>query len=264
MAHGGSDEWNAAIATAIAPLRDKVPVALALGMADPVTLQAGLDSLTARHVGRVALVRLFVSGASFRHQTDYLLGLRPDPPRDVARHAGGESHLAPLRHRLSIVTHADGIADFAAVARVLSERAGELSSDPSAEVVLVLAHGVGDDDENAALTQALERAVAPLRAEGYGRVHVETLREDWSGKREAAEARVRAFVEAEGAHGRVLVLPFRLFGFGPYAEVVAGLRYEEGGGLLPHPLMSAWIESTALRLFCDEEWPNPLGDCRAR
>ena len=80
MAHGGGAEWNGRVEEALKPLRARIPVALALGMADPGTMQSALDSLHDQGVNAVAVVRLFVSGASFLHPTEFLLGLRPDPP----------------------------------------------------------------------------------------------------------------------------------------------------------------------------------------
>ena len=66
MAHGGGSEWNETVAEAVAPLSSDVPAVVAYGMADPVTLESGLDSLRQLGVDRVAVVRVFVSGDSFR------------------------------------------------------------------------------------------------------------------------------------------------------------------------------------------------------
>src|SRR5690606_23750206 len=71
MAHGGSPEWNASVEEAVAPLRSRYPVAVAFGMADPRSLDAALDSLSAQGVSQVAVVRLFMDGRSFLHQTEY-------------------------------------------------------------------------------------------------------------------------------------------------------------------------------------------------
>ncbi|MCK5488714.1 MAG: hypothetical protein KAI98_01935, partial [Gemmatimonadetes bacterium] len=69
MAHGGSTEWNETVAAVVAPLRDELPTAVAFGMADPRTLEIGLDSLRSTGVTRVAVVRMFISGQSFLEQT---------------------------------------------------------------------------------------------------------------------------------------------------------------------------------------------------
>jgi len=84
------------------------------------------------------------------------------------------------------------------------------------------------------------RSLAPFHS-----VTVTTLREDWTGKREAAEAVIHAFMEEEAAAGRdVLVIPFRLRGFGPYAEVLEGYEYRaDHNGFLPDERITDWIRN---------------------
>ena len=80
MAHGADDEWNQSVVQAVDPISENLPVAIAFGMANPMTLQAGLDSLDSEGVTHVAVVRMFLSGQSFLDQTNYFLGLSDDPP----------------------------------------------------------------------------------------------------------------------------------------------------------------------------------------
>ena len=41
----------------------------------------------------------------------------------------------------------------------------------------------------------------------------------------------------------MIVLPFRVQGFGPYAKVLEGLEYvSDGQGLIPHAEVGKWIE----------------------
>jgi hypothetical protein len=65
---------------AVAPINARMPTALSLGMADPMTMQAALDSLEDQGAREIAVVRLFLSGDSFLHPTEFMLGLRPDAP----------------------------------------------------------------------------------------------------------------------------------------------------------------------------------------
>jgi hypothetical protein len=104
-----------------------------------------------------------------------------------------------------------------------------------------------------------------LRAAGFKEAHSATLREDWPEARVLAEAEIRAWVESRTARGdRVIVVPFRLFGFGGYAEVLDGLTYTAADGLLPHELVTDWITESATDLFCAEGIANPLGRCTTR
>src|SRR5690606_11529071 len=268
MAHGGDPAWNEAVEAAVEPLRARYPVAIAFGMAEPASLGAALDDLAAQGAERVAVVRLFLDGRSFLHQTEYFLGLRPDAPERFILHGahggGHESHGGhgshgtpqPVAHGLALALSLDGLMQAAEVAEILAARAEALSEHPAEESVLVLAHGTGDDVENARWIAAMERLSGDLRAQGFHSVRIETLSEDWPESREAAERAVRSFVAAEAGDGRdVLVVPFRLFGFGPYADVLDGLTYRAAdAGILPHPAVTEWIEREYRAVLDREGW----------
>ena len=265
MAHGGDAAWNARVEAAVAPLRARLPVAVAFGMADPASLSAGLGELAGRGVERVAVVRLFLDGRSFLHQTEFFLGLRPDPPAQFVLHGHGghgASHggpPAPVAHGLDVALSGDGLMQAREVADVLAARVAALSTDPASESVLVLAHGTGDDVDNARWISAIEAASGGARALGVRALRVETLREDWPEARASAERAIRSFVAAETEAGRrVLVVPFRLAGFGPYADVLEGLDvHSDGTGLLPHPAVTEWIEREYRRVVAREGWEAP-------
>ncbi len=55
------------------------------------------------------------------------------------------------------------------------------------------------------------------------------------------------FVARAQAEGRkAIVIPFRLSGFGPYAEVLSGQEYvADKRGLLPHVNITSWIRRQA-------------------
>ncbi len=262
MAHGGTPAWNAAVLETVAALDTNVPTTVAFGMADPATLTDGLRRLRKEGATRVAVVRLFLSGASFRHQTEYLLGLRDDPPTRFVLH-GPASWVAPepIDHGLRVATHTDGLSDAPLAARIVADRVR--AAGPSVdESVLLLAHGMGDDGENEALLTRMRRAAAPLRSGRHHSVEVATLREDWPEKRRVAEERIRAFVATEAEAGRrVIVVPFRLFGAGPYPDVLEGLDHFVTEGLVPHVAVTHWIGETATRIACAEGWLGPVREC---
>jgi len=255
MAHGGTPEWDRAIAVAVEPLAREVPATVALGMADPETLSHALDSLRSRGVRNVAVVRMFVSGASFIDQTEYLLGLTPTAPSHFTHsHAAGNGGQAaapagppvPIAHGLAVATHRTGLVDAEATARIVAERALAISRQPASESVLLIAHGMGDPEENDELLSAMEGIERRVATAPFHAVRSATLREDWADERAVAEREIRAFVEGETRAGRrVLVVPVRLFGFGPYAEVLDGLEYVQGQALVPHEEVTAWVRRTA-------------------
>lgn len=268
MAHGGSPSWNATVRAAVAPLAAELPVEIAFGMADAASLHEAVMALEARGVGRIGVVRLFISGDSWLERTERILGLAPgaapyDPGAAGSRdHAGDHAttiYRVPTSASFALST--EGLADAPESELVLADRASGLSANPALESVLILAHGVGTAEANAAWESLIaDRAAGALGAMGFQRVIVETLAEDWPELRAAAETRIRASVEhVTATGGEVIVLPFRLAGFGPYAEVLAGLRYvADGQGLLPHPAITDWIRRQARELqSASFRWPLP-------
>jgi len=265
MAHGGDETWNSAVDQAVARLSAEVPVELAYGMADPYTLRSALDRLGEQGVERVALVRAFLSGRSFLDQTRWFLGLSDRPPAHfvlMGPAAADSSARAQLRHNLEIRTHEDGILSSAFAGAIMADRAREVSRTPDGESVLLLAHGMGDDGENDQVLAAVDRIADEVERHGFSDVRSATLREDWEEARVLAEQQIRGYVTDRSAAGdRVLVLPVRLTGFGPYADVLVGLDYVAGEGLLPHPLIGDWIMTTANAVSCNAGWGAVEGRC---
>ena len=282
MAHGGTEEWNAAIQKAVAPLRGLCPTVVAFGMADPETLQKSVQELESRGVTRIVVARLLVSGESFREQTEYLLGLRPDPPEYFLLHHGpgnmssgaradrprphnmlypSKSHpIDPIQTASSFALTHHGLYDSPQIGKIVAERVRDLSRRAESESVLVLAHGAGDDKLNLRWVDRIEQISGEIRRIGaFQDIRVETLREDWRDKRKIAERRIRDFVVQGGSIGEVLVVPFRVYGFGPYESVLEGLKYRaDGRGLLPHPSVTEWLMKEASRCFREQGWHNPF------
>lgn len=267
MAHGGTEEWNAAVHEAVRPLAESVLTEVAFGMADPLSLDASVTALEEAGVERVAVVRMFLSGESFAPQTRYLLGLTSPPPQRFllmgeAKRLGPTPE--PLTHSSEIVTHDEGIMLSPEATEIVAARARALAREPAQESVLLVAHGMGDEGANERVLDAMTQAAERISNEGFAAVAVETLREDWAEKRADAEKRIRAFVTRESSRGRrVIVVPYRLSGFGPYAEVLSGLNYTAADGLLPHPLISDWVSRTASEMICSQGWDSGLPACGA-
>jgi hypothetical protein len=258
MAHGGSAQWNRDVLSAVEPLKTRYNLEVAFGMADAATLQEGVRALEDRGAQRIGVVRLFVSGESFLERTEQILGVKPGAPPPPAgglsaqasqdSHAGhhhGDMPFWRLQTDASFALSTEGLLDAPEMGAVLAERAKALSRQPEMEDVLIIAHGPGDDAENARWLAKLEaRADTVRRSLPFHKVHVATLREDWPDKRVEAEQRIRTFVQSSTEQGHTaIVIPFRVQGFGPYAKVLTGLSYKsDGTGLIPHPAVTEWIE----------------------
>lgn len=241
MAHGGSENWNSAIEEAVAPLRLNGPVSIAFGMANPNTLQKAADELLKQGATSIGVVRLFVSGDSFLPETEYAFGQRSEKPSGHFMH---EPRILNLN--IPVRLSKDGLLDALALGSIMSDRASKLSQIPASESVLIVGHGPGDDVENEHwLTKMNQFADSVRAAAPFHEVKVATLREDWTGKREIAEVELRKFVSSESTSGRtVIIIPFRLFGFGPYGEVFQDQDYRADSlGFLPDDRITTWIAS---------------------
>ncbi|WP_300543286.1 hypothetical protein [Maricaulis sp.] len=250
MAHGGSEAWNASVETMLAPVAGDHRLELAFGMADAVSLQQAVDRLEERGAERIGVVRIFISGESWHERTRRILGLEPGAParpqdwQAATGHHGHRMEYWRLESDADFALTTRGLAQAPEMGAVLVERVRAMSEDPENESVLILAHGPGDDAENARWIEWIDaRADAVRYAMPVREVRVETLREDWPEARAAAEVRIRDWVAAASQdEGRVLVVPYRLSGFGPYGEVLEGLDYvAEGRGLLPSAAVADWV-----------------------
>lgn len=255
MAHGGGAAWNREVEAMLAPLAHDYPLELAFGMAEAASLQNGVAKLEARGVSKIAVVRLFISGESFYERTEQILGLVPGAEPKAASEGGHDAHaghgggghdtaLWRINTKSSFALSQQGLAEAPEMGAVLVERVRALSTDPTKESVLVLAHGPGDDAEDQRWLKMIDqRADEVRRAGAFRHVQAETLREDWPEKRVVSEARIRAFVEAGSKDGgRVIVIPYRIAGFGPYAGVLKDLNYvADSKGLLPSVEVEHWV-----------------------
>lgn len=260
MAHGGSNEWNEGVLSAVAPLRENHAIEVAFGMADAASIQDAISKLEDAGVDRIGVVRLFISGDSWYERTRQILGViegaPPRPAHDPEAHQDGEHSGHSMEFwrvdaDANFAVSIEGLAEAPEMGAVLADRAATLSTDPEHEDVLILAHGPEDDEEDQRWLQYMEAHAAVIReALPFHGIAVETLREDWPEKRELAEQRIRQYVENSTREGRkVLVLPFRVHGFGPYEDVLDGLDYvADGRGLVPHASVTDWIERQIVML----------------
>ncbi|MBI4558596.1 MAG: hypothetical protein HY706_13535 [Candidatus Hydrogenedentes bacterium] len=277
MAHGGDEAWNEAIKQTVKPLAKEHPVEIAFGMADRATMKEALHRLGDQGVTQVAVVRMFVSRDSFIAETESILGLRP-PLEHPATHeheshadSHGGHHMSapdPIPLTARVLLSREGVAESPLVDEILLDRAKKLSREPKRERVLILAHGPGDDAENERWLDDMRRRTQPLREVGFQDVRCETLREDWPERREQSEKRIREYVEDARTNGeQVIVIPFRVAGFGPYADVLSGLDYlSDGLGFCPHPNMTRWIKETAEECFesSNDQSTTPLASIAGR
>jgi len=253
MAHGGDSLWNQAVEASVAPLRERWPTEIAFGMARRETMAQALARLEAAGARRVVVIPLFVSAESFRHRTEFFLGLRDDPPRPMGP---ADTTMTPVADQLDIAINDQGLVDDPAIGDLMAIRAGLASVDPARESVFIVGHGMQSDDANGRLLDAMNRLAMRIgKTIPFYQVTPFTLREDWAEARESAERDIRSKIMDEARAGRtVLVVPLRLYGFGPYRGVLEGLEYRAAASLLPHPIVTEWLERHAARTMFRAGW----------
>ena len=266
LAHGGDPAWNAAIADLRAAVSSAAPAALALGMADPDALQAGVDALEAAGVSRIAVVPLFVNSRSeVMDQTRYALGLAGKPseimrgaaermkgmkmPPGMAHHRMNMFSLKRVKFRKGTsVALASALDADPFVSLVLLERARALSREPAKETVVLVAHGPVDDAAVSSWDKDLQaHAAAILKGGGFRAARTALLRDD-----AAPEVRARSvtalraeIADARKDGGRALVVPVLIARGGIEDKIprdLAGLDYAwSGDALLPHAGFDRWV-----------------------
>ena len=253
MAHGGKDDWNSGVEDSLDHLRSQYPVEIAFGMADAGSIESGVRKLEAQGVEHVGVVRLFISGESWLQRTAQILGIESGAPTKPTEHSAMDHTAMPMGFwkidsELQFHLSREGLSEAEEMDEVLISRVRGLSSTPASEVVVIIAHGPADDEENARwIAEISDRTKLVKREMNVSDVQVFTLREDWEEKREGAEELIRGYLKEATAQSLTpIVVPFRVHGFGPYANVLAGLDYNaDHKGLIPHSNVAIWIQNQA-------------------
>lgn len=276
FAHGGRvQSWNEEVRHIADRVDLTIPTEVAFGMATRSSLQAGIERLEARGVTEIVAVPLFVSShSSVIDSTAYLLGLRPDAPKDLRifaamDHGGamdmshaGMDHMAanpeaskPVHAKVPIRL-APALDHHAIVADILVDRAATISHDPAKEVVVIVAHGPVPDDENLLWLKEMRQLADRMRTKtAYAGIVGLTVRDDADDAvRNQATKELRKQVEEISGSGKTpLIVPLLL----SYGGIENGLRERLKGldyrmpqqGLLPDPRLADWVIDTERALI---------------
>ena len=254
LAHGSNFDWNETMREAIRPLEDHYMIEYGFSMADRAVTGDAIRRLEARGARAVVVVRVFGLASSFERSVQKLLGLDIEFPAAADHKAGAHGHghghgpsTPGKRIRTSAVTTTlGGLEDHAIFAKALTERLAEISTNPAEETVILAAHGMGNDAQNAHWLEILASLSAQIKAQSgveYRAFHFGTWREDWPDKRQEWVPKMRQWVaDASKEGGRALVIPARTNGQGPADALLEGLDYTLGSGFAPHALFANWFE----------------------
>jgi hypothetical protein len=269
---GGGQDWNKQVLDVVTEVDKQMPAEVAFGMADRSTLQDGIDKLTKRGVTQIVAVPLFVSSySSVMECTKYLLGLRPDPPKELAdfamssmpgmpgmtNHPAGASTPKPPAPPIPVksavpIEMTPALDRHAIVAQILADRAGAIAKDPTRDVLILVAHGPNDDQENAEWLANMNALAKQIGAHtSFVRIECVTLRDDAAAPlRNRATAQLRKTVQAaDDAGDHALIVPLLL----SYGGIENGLRERLDGiehtiapqALLPDPRITEWVLMSA-------------------
>ncbi|MFP3939873.1 MAG: hypothetical protein ACLF0P_06165 [Thermoanaerobaculia bacterium] len=263
LAHGSDYHWNQTMRRALEPLDGRYLVVPTFSMADRNLTERAIRTLDEDGARAAVVVRIFGLSSSFRGGVERMLGLdveAPDgalaepPAAGAADHGhGGHGHGGPPPPRIRtalVTTTVGGLENHPLFARALYERALEISEEPAREILILAAHGRGEDEANDHWKGVLSSLAAQIRELSENRfraVETVTWREDWPGKREPEIERARRLVaDAAADGGRALVVPARTNAEGPARELLEGLDFRVGTGFAPHALFPEWIHAMVL------------------
>jgi len=247
MAHGGTSQWDKTVKKAVKEADLPYPYKIVFGMGDTPAQQHALqDAISELEDGgahSIYVVPLLISSYSeVARQWKYLLGVDIQP-------GFMNNPLFPVQKH-STIHFAEPLNDSSVVVEILLDRAHEISSEPSRETVIIVAHGPNDDLDNARWNQIMTNISHQLKDRGgYKAVEGVTLRDDAPPiVREQAVAALRERVKAaDQAGSRPLVVTLLLAPGGIEHKIgleLRGLNYAfNTKTILPDSRISEWIRS---------------------
>jgi sirohydrochlorin ferrochelatase len=237
--HGSEYNWNETMREGLAPLTDDYTIAEAFSMVDPPVIKRAVRQLEADGMKAAVMVRIFSMESSFQEKAHYILGLRDTFGMSIM----GERFPERIPTHLQMTT-LGGLEASPHFAKGLLDRAQAISTNPSEETVLLLAHGTGPDEENAHWMENLRTIADTMRAHGgdaFRDIKVHTWREDWPEKRKETIPEIQRMVEEASETGTALVIPARTTSQGRASQYLDGLDYRYGKGFAPHPQFEKWM-----------------------
>ena len=253
IAHGGDDGWNKQVLDIAALAKTGGPVEVAFLMGPGASrhrFQDAARKLAGSGVSQIVVVPLLISSSSGHYdQIRYLVG-EEVALDDAMMHHLHMAGLEPAKVDVPVrVTRA--IDDSPAVARVLAERALEMTNEPSKHALFIVGHGPNEPEELAYWMSNLRTLADSVgRFTGFADVRTGVIQDDAPPEvRAEAVKRVRDIIELQYAATRqpVVVVP-ALISKGSITKEklprdLAGLPILfKGEALLPHPLLAKWIE----------------------
>lgn len=237
ISHGSrSEEWVRLVDEAVLAMHvpQGVPVFSSfLEIVEGRLIQDGITHLESLGVTDIVVIPFFVSsGSTHIDEISYALGVKPEPllPTDMMPFA--------IRARIHFTSPID---DDPIIADILYEKMKPLSIDPQREIVILVGHGSVEEGFHQRWLEGMERLASRIRTlGGFDEVDTAMLLPD------QLPQKMQRWHQLKPEHAVLVVPLFLSEGYFTNEVIPARMngyiyRYN-GKALLPHPLLSRWME----------------------
>lgn len=203
LAHGTGGGGDRVLRDVVVPVARKMPTAIGFGMAMMASdhIQAAIDDLTAAGAKTIVVVPNQMTEAnSLMRQWNFIFG-RGDKPAYAT---------VPKVRTAAKLVLAPTYGFNPAIAQILTAHAREIGKDPANELVLLVAHGPEEPEDNDIEVAVLQKYADALKASaGFSDVKAISLQDDaLPGLRAGNVKRMRRYAETAIRQGKkVLVVP---------------------------------------------------------
>ncbi|MCH5375886.1 MAG: hypothetical protein JJ992_18100 [Planctomycetes bacterium] len=243
LAHGVGENSDAMFVESLRPMAERRPTAVSFGMAMMMSdhIQSAVDDLTEHGAETLVLVPTAVTKHnSLTRQWEYVFGMRDESSYlDVPR-VNTDAEVLMTEH----------LNDHPLVTEILLDYTNEVSSDPANEVVIIVAHGPEDVEDNGPDLEILQTHVDRIKAQtNYSDVKVINLQDDaYPPIRKSNVKQLRRWVTSAQRSGKdVIITVCSAASFGVQEHIredLRGLDYVFADkGLAEHPNYLKWISA---------------------
>jgi sirohydrochlorin cobaltochelatase len=243
LAHGVGENSDRMFVETVAPMAERWPTAVSFGMAMMMSahLQSTVDDLEARGAKTIVLVPTAVTEHNtLTRQWQYAFNMRDD-----------SSYLdVPRVNTDATVLMSGHLDDHALISEILLDYTNEVSVDPENEVVIIVAHGPEDIEDNIPDLEILQTHADRIKeATNFADVKVINLQDDaYPPIRKSNVKKLRRWItSAQRAGKSVIVTVCSTASFGVQAHIredLRGLDYTFADkGLSEHSNYQKWIET---------------------
>ena len=259
LEHGGDQAYNEGAEKIRNEVKAATGVPVELGYVCCVTwgvsgsMQHAVNKLESQGVTKIVIIPCFINNqdAALLSRAAYILGIAPKPSAPADREMMGE----PVTHVKAKASFLfmDGWEDSPLIARILLDRAGELSKDPKNETLFVLDHGATYDWEMAAYDKSIKAFVEQVKKNSpYKRVVMNYFRDDAKKeiKAKLLEEIRSQLAEASKDSKVIIVWPLvqNIRSFQPggkWIKRLEGLNFVyTTKGVVDHPNLVKWIKES--------------------